>query len=473
METLKDYFDKAAQQGRRSWFSWKGFRKQQLKWHRSHILPHEKVLEFGSGNGTLLAGLSPAHGLGIDLSPAMVSVAQTKNATNQNLQFRVGDIQETIVTEQFDHIICNHLNEYLTDIQVAFQNLHSAAHPRTRLHITTVNSLWDFPIRFAMKIRAVSPRPAVNWLSHGDLVNLLELSGWEVVRSETLQLFPFEIPLISTVLNGIVARLPLIRQFGATLAITARPKRKIALTDPISCSVIVPARNESGNICAALDRIPVLGNRTEIIFVEGNSKDDTWEVIQREVAAYSGPHLVKAMKQPGKGKWDAVFTGFAVATGQVLVIQDADLTAPPEDLPKFFDTIIAGDTEFANGSRLVYPMEKQAMRFLNYLGNKFFASALSFILGQTVKDSLCGTKMILKSDYQRLLIRIAPFGNFDPFGDFNLLFGSSLLNLKIRDIPIRYKDRTYGETNISRFRHGFILLKMTWFGLINLKLRLR
>ena len=473
MENLKDYFDRSAKEGRRSWLSWKGFRKQQLKWHRSHILPHETVLECGSGNGALIAGLSPKQGHGIDFSPGMVALAQKTYADKKSLTFEVADIQEKQFSQTYDHIICNHLNEYLTDIQVAFQHLQTAAHARTRLHITTVNSLWDFPIRFAMRIKAVSPRPAVNWLSHGDLVNLLELSGWEVVRTETLQLFPFEIPLISTFLNGIVARLPLVRHFGATLALTARPKRTIALTDPISCSVIVPARNESGNIRAALERIPVLGKRTEIIFVEGNSKDDTWDVIQREVAAYKGPHSVKAMKQPGKGKWDAVFTGFSVATGQVLVIQDADLTAPPEDLPKFFDTVIAGDTEFANGSRLVYPMEKQAMRFLNYLGNKFFASALSFILGQTVKDSLCGTKMILKSDYERLLIRIAPFGNFDPFGDFNLLFGSSLLNLKIRDIPIRYKDRTYGETNISRFKHGFILLKMTWFGLINLKLRLR
>jgi Glycosyl transferase family 2/Methyltransferase domain len=472
VETLKEYFDKAAFKGRQSWLSWSGFRMQQLRWHRSHILPNEKILEFGSGNGSLLASLASVEGLGIDFSSGMIALSKSNYAKNKALQFRVGDIQDTTVDQQYDHIICNHLNEYLTDIQEAFQNLHLAAHPRTRLHITTVNSIWDFPIRFAMKIRAVSPRPRVNWLSHDDLVNLLEISGWEVVRSETFQLFPFEIPIISSVLNGIVARLPFIRNLGATLAIIARPKRKIVLTNPISCSVIVPARNESGNIRAALDRIPVLGNKTEIIFVEGNSKDDTWEVIQREVAAYDGPHLVKAMKQPGKGKWDAVFTGFSVATGQVLVIQDADLTAPPEDLPKFFNTIISGDTEFANGSRLVYPMEKQAMRFLNYLGNKFFASALSFILGQTVKDSLCGTKMILKSDYERLLIRIAPFGNFDPFGDFNLLFGSSLLNLKIRDIPIRYKDRTYGETNISRFRHGFILLKMTWFGLINLKLRL-
>ena len=194
-------------------------------------------------------------------------------------------------------------------------------------------------------------------------------------------------------------------------------------------------------------------------------------MIQREVAAYRGPHLVRALKQPGKGKWDAVRTGFAAAQGDVLVIQDADLTAPPEDLPKFYEALASGTAEFVNGSRLVYPMEAQAMRFLNFLGNKFFALALTYVLGQPVKDSLCGTKMILRSDYDRLLRRIEVLGDFDPFGDFNLLFGSALLDLRIRDLPVRYKDRTYGETNISRFSHGWVLLRMTWFALWRLKFR--
>jgi glycosyltransferase involved in cell wall biosynthesis len=233
--------------------------------------------------------------------------------------------------------------------------------------------------------------------------------------------------------------------------------------------VIVPARNEAGNVRAALERIPVLGRRTEVIFVEGHSKDDTWATIQRECAAYRGPHAVRFIQQRGKGKWDAVHAGFAIARGDVLVIQDADLTAPPEELPKFFAAITSGTAEFANGSRLVYPMEDRAMRFLNLLGNKFFALSLSFVLGQAVKDSLCGTKMLLRSDYERVLRRIAPFGNFDPFGDFNLLFGSALLDLRIRDVPVRYKDRTYGETNISRFRHGALLFRMTWFGLWRLR----
>lgn len=279
------------------------------------------------------------------------------------------------------------------------------------------------------------------------------------------QLLPFRIPVLDPFCNRFLVRLPFIRNFGMSDTIVARPVMRPALEGAIACSVVVPARNESGNIRAALERIPVLGKQTEVIFVEGNSVDDTWEVIQREVAAYEGPHRVQVLQQPGKGKWDAVFAGFAVAKGDVLVIQDGDLTAPPEDLPKFYDAIAAGACEFANGCRLVYPMESQAMRFLNLLGNKFFAAALSFVLGQPIKDSLCGTKMMLRSDYERLLKRIEVLGDFDPFGDFNLLFGSAMLDLRIRDILVRYRDRTYGDTNISRFRHGWILLRMTWFGL--------
>jgi glycosyltransferase involved in cell wall biosynthesis len=271
--------------------------------------------------------------------------------------------------------------------------------------------------------------------------------------------------------------MPLMRHFGLSLSITARPRRCLAKRSEASCSVIVPARNEAGNIRAALERIPSLGKETEVIFIEGNSVDDTWERIKKETASYTGNHKIKYAKQTGKGKWDAVRLGFEMATGDILVIQDGDLTAPPEDLPKFFEAICDGHCEFANGSRLVYPMESKAMRFLNLLGNKFFAATLSFVLGQNIKDSLSGTKMIARKDYNRLLKRIEEFGDFDPFGyfnpfgDFNLLFGSSLLQLKIRDIPVLYKDRSYGDTHISRFSHGWILLKMSWFGLRKIRLQ--
>ena len=465
------HFDWVAEHGMRARAVQRDFHQQLLRHFRHHIPEDSSVLECGCGTGDLIAGLRPRRGVGIDISPVMLAKAKERYGSRANLQFIEMDAQAERFSEQFDHIVLDYLPGYLSDIQTALQNLQMAAHSRTRLHITTLNWLWRFPLKLATAVGAVNPQPPSNWLSYRDLLNLLELSGWEIVNWESIQLFPFDWPVLSTLLNSILVRIPGLRHFGITIAITARPRRVSPVSGPVSCSVIVPARNEAGNIRPAIDRIPVLGVQTEIIFVEGNSRDDTWDVIQRELQSYEGPHQLSALKQPGKGKWDAVRLGFEAARGDVLVIQDADLTALPEDLPKFYEALIGGTAEFVNGSRLVYPMEARAMRFLNFLGNTFFAFALTYVLGQTVKDSLCGTKMLLRADYERLLKRIAILGDFDPFGDFNLLFGSALLDLRIRDLPVRYKDRTYGETNISRFSHGWLLLRMTWFALRNIKFR--
>jgi SAM-dependent methyltransferase len=451
-----------------------GARRVQKGFHRQiadqlrHLIPAgSRVLEAGCGRGDLLRALQPARGLGLDLSPRMVERARVADPAG-SCEYQLGDAHVWRATEKFDFIVLDYLVGYLSDVQAALENLRAAAHPRTRLCLTSVNNVWTPVLRLGQWLRAVTRQPPSNWLSTKDLINLLELSGWEVVHQSTEQLFPFRVPLLSGLLNRFLVRLPGLRHFGSSLYVVARPAPE-PLAQDLTCSVIVPARNEAGNIRAALERIPVLGARTEVIFVEGHSRDGTWAAIQREVAAYRGPLHVRALQQSGRGKWDAVRMGFAAATGDVLVIQDADLTAPPEDLPKFFAAVASGRVEFANGSRLVYPMEKEAMRFLNLVGNKFFALALSFTLGQPIKDSLCGTKMLLRSDYERILARIAVLGDFDPFGDFNLLFGAALLKLRIRDIPVRYKDRTYGTTNISRFRHGWLLLKMTAFGMLKLK----
>jgi len=432
------------------------------------IPPSSTLLEWGCGRGALLDSLNPAKGVGIDFSQRMIDQAKESNG-NEKLEFRVADILQYKNKEKFDHIICDYLFGYIDDIQKCLEKLTESAHSHTRLHITSLNTLWRPILSLGQKLGWVTQQPSSNWLSTDDIINLLEISGWEVISKSCEIAFPFKIPLLSTLLNRFAARLPGFRHFGSTILLNARPRVSRFEPSRTSCSVIVPARNEAGNIRPALERIPSLGKETQIIFIEGNSSDDTWDTIQREVADYDGPHKILVAQQPGKGKWDAVRLGFSMASGDVLVIQDGDLTAPPEDLPKFFNAICDGTCEFANGSRLVYPMESKAMRFLNLLGNKFFAITLSYILGQSVKDSLCGTKMIARKDYQKLLKRIEEFGDFDPFGDFNLLFGSSLLHLKIRDIPVRYKDRTYGDTNISRFRHGIILLKMAWFGLFHLK----
>ena len=435
---LREHFDWVAANNTRARHAQRDFHAQLLALYRHHISEGMRVLEVGCGQGDLLAALRPSHGLGLDFSPRMLSDARSRHGAVPGLEFREADAEHLRLDESFDHIVLDYLTGYVGDIQVLLQSLQAAAHDRTRLHLTTLNNLWRWPLRWAEGLGVVMPQPPSNWLSHHDLFNLLELAGWEVVTFERVQLFPYEWPLVSDFLNSVLVRLPGFRHLGITLWVTARPRRPVQPTGDVSCSVIVPARNEAGNIRPALERIPVLGRRTDPIL------------------GYSKMH---------RG------VDFAAATGDVLVIQDADLTAPPEDLPKFYDALTGGAAEFVNGSRLVYPMEKRAMRFLNFLGNKFFALALSFVLSQPVKDSLCGTKMLLRSDYERLLRRIAVLGDFDPFGDFNLLFGSALLDLKIRDLPVRYKDRTYGETNISRFTHGWILLRMTAFALWRVKFR--
>ena len=445
----------------------RGFHEQIARQLRHLIPAGSSILEVGCARGDLLRSLRPSRGLGLDLSPRMIELARAADPAG-SCEYRAADGAEIRFEETFDAIVMDYLVGYLPDVQACLENLCHAAHPRTRLCLTSVNNVWTPVLRFGQAVHWVTRQPPSNWLATKDLINLLELAGWEVVHHSTEQLLPLQVPLVAGFFNRFLARLPGLRHFGSSLYLVARPAH-VRPASALTCSVIIPARNEAGNIRAALERIPVMGSSTEVIFVEGGSRDDTWVAIQREIAAYRGPLQVRAVQQTGRGKWDAVRTGFGLATGDVLVIQDADLTAPPEDLPKFFSAIASGAAEFANGSRLVYPMEKEAMRFLNLIGNKFFALALSFTLGQPIKDSLCGTKMLLRSDYERLAQRVAPFGDFDPFGDFNLLFGAALLKLRIRDIPVRYKDRTYGETNISHFKHGWLLLKMTAFGLVKVK----
>jgi glycosyltransferase involved in cell wall biosynthesis len=297
--------------------------------------------------------------------------------------------------------------------------------------------------------------------------NLLHLSGWELIREESRILWPVRTPLIETVLNRCLA--PFLRPLCLTMFMVARPKiRPNPESSQYRCTVVVPARNEAGNIEPALRRIPEMGKGTEIIFIEGHSSDQTWEAIQRAAAAHP-ERTVRVLKQKSRGKGGAVREAFAVAQGDILFILDADLTMPPEDLPKYYEALRSGTSEFVNGVRLVYPMEDEAMRFLNMVANKCFSLAFSWLLGQPVKDTLCGTKVLFRRDYEAIARNRVYFGDFDPFGDFDLLFGAAKLNLRIVDLPIRYQARTYGETNIQRWRHGWLLLRMVWFAARRLK----
>jgi ubiquinone/menaquinone biosynthesis C-methylase UbiE len=459
--TVRSAFDRLAPQMDR-WTQRNRYYHQDLaKLHRFLIPAGARVLEVGCGTGDLLTSVQPAVGVGIDFAPALISLAEKKYP---QLQFCCRDA-ETIAAPPigdglpFDYIILSDSLGHLGDIQLVLQQLQAVCHPRTRLILTFHNFLWQPLLNCAEKIGQRRPQPPQSWLSMTDVLNLLTITGYESVKIGRRFLFPKYLPLLAPLCNRILVHLPGWQHLGLTNYIVARPQqlRSIATT---TCSVVIPARNEAGNIQAAIDRLPALGAHTEVIFVEGHSHDRTWEEIQRVVAQGHPTFTLKAFQQPGKGKADAVRLGFDQATGDVLMILDADLTVQPEDLPHFFEVVASGRGEFANGSRLVYPRSDAAMPWLNNLANKFFSLAFSFLLDQPLKDTLCGTKVLRAEDYRKLVAGRSYFGDFDPFGDFDLIFGAAKLSLKIVDIPVRYQPRTYGASNIAHFREGLILLKM-------------
>jgi len=360
----------------------------------------------------------------------------------------------------------------LPDIDTVIDQLNKITHPGSRIIITTYNRLWEPAIRLAEWLRIKRSTPVQNWLSRHDLENIMDLKGFETYRTSRSMLIPYKIPLVSCFLNKVISRLPFFNMFCLNNYLFARPDgRQRSSKKEYSTSIVIPARNEAGNIEKAIKRIPVFGKHVEIIFVEGNSSDNTWDKIKEVRRKYQHSHDIKHIKQPGKGKGDAVRAGFKTATGDILMILDADLTVPPEELPRFYNALKERKGEFINGVRLVYPMEKNAMRPLNTLDNHFFSLLFSWLLERPVKDTLCGTKVMLKKNYEQLEKNRSFFGDFDPFGDFDLLFGAHKLNLKIIDLPVHYKERKYGDTNISRFRHGFILLKMSAFAASKIKFR--
>ena len=426
----------------------------------------ERVLEIGSGTGDLLFATNPKRGVGIDINPSMIKIAGERYPS---LEWRVMDAAEISLKERFDYVILSDVLGLFDDVEDVLQKLGSLSHSRTRVIVTYYNYLWEPLVRLAESFGLKSKQPLQHWLSEKDIANLLYLSGFEVVKQGKKMMMPFYIPLLSQWINRFFANVPFINRFCLVQYLVARPATTTFQEHTVS--IIIPARNEKGNIESAITRLPKFGVSQELIFVEGHSTDGTLPEIERVVKKHSGTKRVSFAVQGGKGKGDAVRKGFSMATGEILMILDADLTVPPEDLPKFYKAMSCGRGEFINGSRLVYPMEKQAMRFLNALANKFFSLVFSWFLGQHIKDTLCGTKVLFRADYERIARGRPYFGDFDPFGDFDLLLGAAKLNLKIVDLPIHYRERTYGSTNISRFRHGWLLLKMCLFAARKLKLQ--
>lgn len=468
-QVILGHADQMADQ-RESWIARnRYFYQDDRAYMRFLVQPGQRVLELGCGTGDLLSALSPSYGVGIDLSQRMVDVAKSRYP---NLHFFQGDIEDTdclkTIEAPFDVIVLSDTIGFLDDCSETLKQLHRFCSRDTRIIIAYYAWFWEPILKLGERLGLKMPSVEMNWLSTDDMMGFLHLTGFEPVKREWRQIFPKSFFGVGTLLNRFVGTLPLIRQLSLRNYLVARPLPDAHLGKP-STSILIPCRNEKGNVENAIRRLPKFCDDMEIIYVEGHSSDGTLEEIHRVIEAFP-EHDIKVFVQEGKGKGDAVRKGFANARGDILMILDADLTVPPEDLPKFYEAIASGKGEYINGTRLVYPMEDQAMRFLNFLANRAFSVLFTWLLNQRFTDTLCGTKVLTRNNYIRLLSNRNYFGDFDPFGDFDLIFGATKLNLKMVEVPIRYAAREYGETQISRFRHGWLLLRMVVFAYRKLKI---
>ena len=455
---LKSYFESTADVR-------DGWRARNTYYHslitdffRAQVPPDEDLAEVGCSTGNLLAALPCCSRTGIDFSAPALELARRKYP---GIEFLRDDIENLSTERAFGCVICTDTLSSVGDVWRAARNLRRLCRPGGRLVLTHTNYLWEPLLRLGESLGLKARQPLQHWLTLNDIGNLMELSGFTVQKRGSFVLLPIRIPLLSYLANNWLAKLPLLRHLCLVEYIIATPAPAPAFQDDAKVSVIVPTRDEAGHIKPLLERLPRMGATTEVVFVDGASTDGTYELLEEAQNAPPEGFSYKLIKQGGRlGKADAMRKGFDAATGDYFLILDSDLSVAPEDLPKFYLAMAEGRADFVNGSRLNYPLQDQAMRYLNNIANHAFGYIFSWLLERPLRDTLCGTKTLSRENYLRISAGRAYFGDFDPFGDFDLLFGAARLGLNIREMPVRYRSRAYGDTKISRFSHGWLLLKM-------------
>lgn len=418
------------------------------------IEPNKRVLEVRCQVGDLLASVEPCYGVGVEISQKLVDVARHNYP---NLNFVCANPEELALGEKFDYVIVGHIFDTV-DILGALNQVMAHCTQSTRIVIINYNQVWEPVLELASSLGARSPYVEPNWVSAEDVNQFLVLSGFTPLRTHQILLFPKYIPLISGLFNEFLAKLPGLRRLCMIQLIVARPKPLAHDESKTSVSVVVPCRNEKGNVQVAVERIPEMGSHTEIIFCDDKSTDGTADEVRRMQKLYPNRDI-RLLDGPGICKAENVWTGFRAATGDVLMILDADLTVMPEELPFFFTALVANTGEFVNGSRLVYPVPKTAMKFFNRAGNRVFGVVFSYLLSQRFKDTLCGTKALWRKDWLKIEKNLGSWGIRDLWGDYELIFGASKLHLEIVEMPVHYQERTYGVTKMTRvFWNGVRML---------------
>lgn len=460
-ESVQVFYDNLGER-RLTWNRRFSYYRQKLKrFIRYLVPPGARVLDIGCGAGDVISAVEPREGVGVDCSQAMVDLSRREHP---GLRFTRGfaeSLDQTDIPDgPYDYITLINVIGEMADIGEAFRQVHRYCASHTRVIIVQYNYLWEPICRLAGRLGLKLNAPIPNWLAPRDLEGLLHLCGYEVVRQGHTMPLPIRIPGLNWLFSSSLGRLLVPRSLGFLSYIVARPIVPFESPHQHVCSVVVPCKNEEDNIADLVQRIPEMGAGTEIIFVDDQSIDRTAALVQEAITKHPDRDI-RLVSGPGQGKGAACRAGFAKATGDVFMILDADMTVMPEELPAFFEAITHGKGEFINGSRMVYPLEDQAMRPLNILGNKMFAGLFSLLLKQRIRDTLCGTKVVWARDYPKLLASREYFGSCDVWGDYDWIFGAAKNNLKIVELPVHYRERIAGVTKMNRrFHNAWIMLKM-------------
>lgn len=437
----------------------KTYYEDRRKWLTRVIPTDASIIEVGCGTGLSLSNLPQTQKTGIDFSPAMIDIAKTRDPSSTYI---IDDLLTLKHRNTYDYVLLLDTINFVSDVEIALKNIrHNLCHDHSRIVITYYNFLWQPLFLLAEFLGWKTRFPEQNWLRRSDITNLLQLTDFDVVQTGERILCPLGIPLIATFCNRYLVSLPFFRLFALVKYVIARPIRHER--KEYSVSIISAVRNERGNIRPIIDSMPCLGTRTELIFIEGHSTDGTWEEIQSTIAEYKGSISVRGIQQTGKGKANALHEGIAVSTGDLLFIYDGDFTVHPSELTKMYEGFATGRAEFINTSRLIYPLEEGSMRVLNLIGNKAFSMLFSWLFSQSLSDVLSPVKALYRRDYPAVVTRM------DPFGDFDFFLGAGSTQLKMREVPVHYLERTYGTTKIRRFHHGWLLLNMCLVGAKKLK----
>jgi len=427
---------------------------QEIERFYKSIIPEGKnVLEISTADGYILNSLKPAHGVGLSMSARMAEKAKEKY---QHLNFINTTIEDYKAEAQFDYVVIYNFLEYVFDLFDFCSTLHAKVSSGTKIMLTCINPLWRPIMGFAARFKMRAPIEMKNFVTYRDVENIVSVSGFEVIESGYRMFLPIKIPFISHFLNKLIPRLPFLRHLCLVQYIIARPKQNSTIDRSLSCSVVIPCHNEEGNIEECINRVPELGDYTEILIVDDGSTDNTANIVREIQKRKDNVNLISYI--PNKGKGHAVRTGFSAGKGDIQMILDADMAVLPEELTKFYNVLASHQAEFVNGSRMIYDMVPGAMKFLNYLGNKVFGIILSFIIGQRNTDTLCGTKAFYKKDYKSFKMGRCPWGDFD------LLFEAAKMKLKTIEMPVHYYPRVQGESKMKAFKHGLLLLRMCWYG---------